>query len=143
MKSHNTHRGDNRGYIGKQKEALFEPPMKYTITSRTRTRGRVGIHRSPIGSIYRAPSMGSASLRVTKGAGSTGGVRRGSLTLKAGSSVPSQIAQVGRNGMPESSARSVSSELREPRSPPARCANFAHILEATRFTRVRNAGRTK
>lgn len=59
--------------------------------------------------------MGSASLRVTKGAGSTGGVRRGSLTLKAGSPVPSQVAQVGRNGTPGSSARSVSSELREPR----------------------------
>jgi len=38
--------------------------------------------------------MGSASLRVTKGAGSTGVFARGLLTLKAG--CPSQVAQVGR-----------------------------------------------
>lgn len=85
--------------------------MKYTITSRTRSRGRVGIHRSPIG---------SGGSPVVNGIGVTSGykrrrfhwrARRDSLTLKAGSPVPSQVAQVGRNGIPGSSGRSVSSEL--------------------------------
>lgn len=48
--AYNARQDDNRARRQTEKEPLFELPMKYTITSCTRTRGRVGIHRSPIGS---------------------------------------------------------------------------------------------
>jgi len=78
---------DNRVRGQTRKEPLFEPPMKYTITSRTRSRGRVGIHRSAIGST-REPVNGIGVTSRYKRRRFHWRVREGLVNPKGGFSLP-------------------------------------------------------